>query len=384
LALQKRVAQFVTCIAGVATLFVLLGFLRSLPLTERSRGVAFAVVALNPKMIATSIQATNDAFVILFATIALAAGHRFFRNFSSRAFAVMTVATLLACVSKGNGLVIAVAIACTFVVALLRPPVSRHRILGFAALMLVAFVATVPALGGYWSRYQQGKNPFAVNQDPAPPPHFIQETFDKRPGITSIVKGYLTFRLADMLVNPEVDMADGSGAYPLHRTSFWSLLYGGAHSFHYEYDPENWRSRNPVVLWLLRAIWVLALIPTAMLAIGLLRGIRQVVNAAFGFVSGIKWNAEFLLAVTALGYIGFAMAYGYRYRDYATMKPIFLYPAMVPFIGYYAGELERVTSRGRRLMGKLAYGSATLLVAAYTTEAAILMGTLFLQRLHRI
>src|SRR5262249_222679 len=154
--------------------------------------------------------------------------------------------------------------------------------------------------------------------------------------------------------------------------------------FHYEYFPENWRSRNPVVLWLLRVIWILALIPTGMLIVGMLRGLLQVVNAAFGYVSGVKWSAEFLLAMPALGYIGFVIAYGSRYRDYATMKPIFLYPAMVPFIAYYAGELDRISNRGSRLMEKLAHGSAALLCAAYTAEMAILLGTLFLQRLHLI
>jgi hypothetical protein len=82
-----RAAQGVSCAAGVLTLLVVLRLLRFLGAmregtrcaqSERglplSGAVAFAAVALNPALVGTSAQATNDAFVILFASLTLYSG----------------------------------------------------------------------------------------------------------------------------------------------------------------------------------------------------------------------------------------------------------------------------------------------------------------------
>jgi hypothetical protein len=308
------VGQAVSCVAGILTLLILRAFLRDLPLSARARQVSFALVALNPKMIVTSIQATNDAFVILFAAVAVTAGYRFFKTFAQRDFAVMTGAVVLAGISKGNGLPLVIAVGCTFVAALLKPVISRLRILGFTAVFLVISVALILPLGSYWSRYQRGHSMFAINMQLYVSP---QGTVVNRPGITtelnrpgiaSVTSGYLTFRLADMLKHPVIGF--DQDIYPLHRTSLWSFVYGSANSIHYD-PPWAWQSQNPVVLWLLRTIWILALMPWLVLAIGWVRGVLQSVKTWVSGVASRDSSAEVLLAVTAVGYIAFLIVFSF-------------------------------------------------------------------------
>src|SRR6266849_3488093 len=64
--LQIRIAQLVSCAAGVLTLLVALQLLATLRLAERARFFSFSLMALNPVLIGINAQATNDSFVYLF------------------------------------------------------------------------------------------------------------------------------------------------------------------------------------------------------------------------------------------------------------------------------------------------------------------------------
>jgi hypothetical protein len=379
---QIRVAQAVSAAAGIYTLFLLLDFLGTLPISARTQQLAFALVALNPKMIATSIQATNDAFVILFGTLAITAGFRYFKAYKRRDFALMTAGVLLAAISKGSGLPLVLAVLTTFLAAFLKPNVTRQRIVGYAAGFVLAFIAFVPVTGEYWARYQQTGNPFWSSQPPSPPPRFLEETFvkPKRPGITSVVDGYFTFRLFDLLKEPLT--TNDLDVYPPHRTSLWSFAYGSAHSNHYDNYPPTWALSNPGVLWLLRAIWIVALVPTALLVVGTVRAVLQSVVDLFARVSAPDWSSRVLLAVATSGYIAFLILYTYQYRDFGTMKPIFIFPVIATFMAYYAMELERTQARGKTLLSRIAVGSSGLLCVLYVADSTVLLLHLIAQRLH--
>src|SRR5262245_1799608 len=77
---EVRIAQAISCAAGLATLALLLAFIRGLKLSGATSTLASALVSLNPALISVSIQATNDAFVILFVTAALYWGYLFFKT----------------------------------------------------------------------------------------------------------------------------------------------------------------------------------------------------------------------------------------------------------------------------------------------------------------
>jgi hypothetical protein len=380
---RVRIGQAVSGAAGVLTLFILLSFLQGLPLPSRALQLTFALVALNPQLFATSIQATNDAFGILFASIALVTGYRFFQTFRWQSFAVMAAAIALACLAKGNGLAAGIAVACAFLAALVHPSIPRRRLLGFVAVFLTVFAVLVPPLGGYLSRYLEGRSPFATNLERPAKLHFLEKNYDSeiraekipailvRRGIASVADGFLTFRLADMLRDPKI--TNDADPYPRHRTSFWSLLYGYAHSVHYPYWPPTWQTRNPAVLWLTRAILVLALVPTTLLAVGILRAIARTIAGTFRREPPAGWNAELLLATSGAGYIAFLMLYAYMYIDFGTMKALFIYPALPAYAVFLAREFARLDAGRSRPLRAIAFGGATALCVAYVADVTVLL-----------
>src|SRR5262249_14119177 len=121
---QVRVAQMVSSAAGIVILLVVLLLLRTLDLPERARFFAVALVALNPTLIGINAQATNDSFVYLFGPLSLYFGYRFFQAPKWRDFCAMTVAVVLAGLSKGNGLPLFAAVLAIFVLVIVRPPAA--------------------------------------------------------------------------------------------------------------------------------------------------------------------------------------------------------------------------------------------------------------------
>ena len=369
------IAQEISCAAGLLTLFVLIVFIRRLEVSEANADLAIALTSLNPALISTSIQATNDAFVILFVTVGLAAGYEYFRRGGTGAFVVMTAAVLLACVTKGNGLVLAIAVTATFASTLLRPSSPRSRIAGHAAVFAFAFALVVPVAGGYVARHNTMGSAFAISQPPAPPPDFFTEGAEKRPGIKSIVGGFFTFRLVNMLEDPliQVETERPSGeTYPKHRTSMWSLLYGGTHSVHYAYFPPTWQLPPERATWLVRLTLLCALLPTLVLMIGVTRGGIDSVTRAFHATQRNR-NADMMLVLAATGHLAFVAVYGYRYRDFATMKAIFVCPAALGFLTWFVRELERPATGAYGFFMKAARASAWLLCLAYAVDVGALI-----------
>jgi len=363
-------AQAVSCIAGLLTLFILINFIRSLPLSERTRDLAIALTALNPVLISTSIQATNDVFVILFGTMALAGGYRFFRNYGWGAFWTMTIGCVLACCSKGNGMVTAVAVLCTFIAILIRPTISRARAAAFAAAFVITLAVLVPFGGGYVSRHTEAGTPFQINQEPSEPPHLFTETFDKRPGITSVFDGFFTFRLLDMLQDPI--LPTGNEDYPRHRTSMWSLLYGSSQSVHYFYYPPSWRSNRHIAEWLVRFAIVFSLLPMGVMVSGVVRNAATVTQQTFVAERPREWAPSLLMAFATLGFLAFIALYGYLYRDFATMKAIFVFPAAVAFAYCFVTEAERPGSELKRRIVGWMFGSAAILCLVYAADLTVL------------
>src|SRR5262249_26918808 len=119
--IETIVAQLVSCTAGIFTLLLAYRFFMSeVEFSEKVRLISFSLLALNPVLIGINAQATNDSFVILFGSLAFYFGWHFFQNKRSIDFFWMSVAAVLAGLSKGNGLVIFIAILATFAIAFCR------------------------------------------------------------------------------------------------------------------------------------------------------------------------------------------------------------------------------------------------------------------------
>ncbi len=371
------IAQLVACAAGIATLFIVRAALIRREVSPPIRLLAFALVALNPSLIGLSAQATNDSFVIMFSTLALDRAVEFFRLGARRDFALMSASVVLASLSKGNALVVFVAITVTLVHAIMRrqaiPGLSRRPVMALGAIFVTIFIVFNVALGSYRSNREDTGNPFSINGDPAPIPHLIKRTYVYRPGVTSIADTYFTFRFVDMLEHPMI--TNGVDVYPLHRTSFWSQLYGRAHLTHFAQHPPSWRNTSSLVVTVSRLILVLALLPTALLLVGMLRAVAQVTTPAWKRASPRRETLDQeLLAFTAMGFVAFIVVYSLRYRDFSTMKAEFLFPGLLAYVFFFADEVRRAAkqySRQHRLRQVAGWMFAALL-ALYVTDVVVL------------
>jgi hypothetical protein len=348
-----RIAQLISCAAAIGTLVAVRRFLGGLPLRPSVRLMSFAMVAMNPKLIGLAAQATNDSFVILFGTLALASAYAYLRERRGPPLLSMTIFAVLAALAKGNGIVVFGAAAAALIHGLVRrvrtPSPARRVQAGQVAFFIVASLVLVVAFGSYRQNARDLGSPFAINGPRAPRPLFVERTSVYRPGITSIVDGYLTFRFVGLLRRPAI--TQDKIHYPLHRTSLWSQVYGRAHFVHFDQWPPSWSDESPLVLWIGRAILVLALLPTAMLLLGLARGTGRVLASLRQRDVTAERLGEEMFVLCALGYVAFLIVYTLTYRDFSTMKAEFLFPGLLVFLSLFAWEADRAAAWLRSTMG---------------------------------
>jgi hypothetical protein len=386
--MRIRAAQLVSCAAGIVTLWIALVFIRREAHVSAKVGcLSLALIALNPGLIGISAQATNDAFVILAASLALFFGYRFFARLGRKDFCWMTLSAIIAGISKGNGLVVFLAILGVFAVACLGLPsgsqLARQRVALYGGIFLAAYLAVVPKGGSYWELYRRYGSPFVSPILPAPFPKLFEKTFVYKPGVTSIADSFLTFRLGDLLRHP-VSSIDGEN-YPLHRTSLWSQLYGRAHFAHFDAWPPSWRLPSDGGQWLTclgrtlgRLIFLCALFPTVLLMVAIgrrgLAALRWLTKA----MSPRPQLQDWLLDLAVFGYLAFIVAYSLRLRDYAAMKAIFLFPGLLGFLTLFARECDGLYKRhvGNPRVRLAADVVMVALLLFYTVDVVALIGQL--------
>lgn len=315
---QILAANLFSFTAGLLTLAVIWRFLAQLTGTKPLlRWLAFSFTALNPKLIGISSQATNDALLILFSTLALYQTAQFLKDLKNYRFALLTGFAILAASTKTNGWVTFIVILLALLIRAMHDRPNRLQIeTGLLVYtLLVPLFVTINPLNQYLTNYREYGTPLVVNINRAAPPRLFTPTDTNKPGLLSIQDGFFTFKLGSLLATPYIN-PDPHNPLP-HRTSFWTQLYGRAHSTNFDNWPASWRSDDPRGFPLRRAIYLLALIPTALLLAGTLFAARNAENRLF--------------ALAFLGYLGFTALYAFTYREYPVMKAIFIYPALPAF-----------------------------------------------------
>lgn len=377
-------AQIVSCIAGILTVFVVGLFLSRQAFSTRIRLVAFSLVALNPKLIGLSAQATNDSFVILFSTVALVSGWLFLRSGTRRHFLMMAASCVLAALSKGNGLVTFLTVAAVLAFAALRGPrragMSRIKMAVWTMAFVAGFVGLFASVGPYRANYEDsGGRLLGINIPPDPLPPLVNSTFVRRPGTTSVVSTYLTFRFVDLIRHPAiVDDPNDPSVYPLHRTSLWSQLYGRASSLHFDQWPPSWIDRRAPTLAVTRSVLVLGLLPAAILLTGLFRAGATVLRAVRtpGPVPGDVLGVALMVGVF-VAFVAFIVVFTFRYRDFASMKVEYMLPGMLGAVILFcvgAARLER--SRLPPVVHRGLGGAVVVLCGFYVLDVVILVARL--------
>jgi hypothetical protein len=375
------VGQMVSAVAGILTLFVVLRFLGLLDVSDRTRCFAFSLVALNPALIAINVQVTNDSFVILFGSLALYWGYRFFRNFRATELVWMTAAAIATAMSKATGLPVCFAIAVVFAITFARGPQdgapSRLAIVGYAVVFVVAllswFTIIAPKPGSYYEQYRRYGSPFATNRVPEPFPHLFEQTmFTGDPGVRSIAEAIFTFRIIDLVRNP-ILLDHDREHFPIHRTSLWSQVYGRLNSIRFEHLP-SWRPESALVTNLPRLTFLVALLPLGLLVSGACRGLARVLSDV-GRVRSHEW----LIAVTATGYVVFLAVLALRYRDYSFFKPIHAFAGTLAFLPPLAYGCDHfwAARAHRSAMQRLADVVMGTVIVLYALDCTLLAVQLF-------
>ncbi len=400
-AIHVRVGNLLACAAGIVTLWIVLKWLQQVDISRKSRLLTFSILALNPKLIAINSQTTNDSFVIMFGTIAIYFGYMFFRFRFPVHFVYLLAASILAGLSKGNGIVVFLIAICVFAVGILRPALAagweRVALIRWAVVFVTVYLGSLALFGPYLNQYRSTESPFTINIKAAPPPGFLKKTEAYRPGIRSIVDGFLTFRLVDLLREPrniytplaretvELPYDESKQFYPDHQTSLWSQLYARFHSVHFDYWPFSWRLDSSAVVGLIRVALLLGLLPSVLLVTGLASEALLSMRWVCGRSTRPYGLSNLLLVICAYGFLAFVVAYAFRYRDYGVLKVIFIFPGLLGFAWCFSRSYDRL----RRDLGKFGKAVASwvdivimALLATYVVDIVILIGHQFMLKVY--
>jgi len=339
------VGEWLNVISGILTLLVLKEFINHLPeKSETLKLLAFGLLALNPKLIGINAQATNDSFAILFSTLALYTMLLFLQKQKVSTFLWMLLFCLLGISSKTNVWITAMAIPVVLLIKgwLQTKQGTKCLLLGILFLAATAVLSILNPLNQYVFNYQEYGSPVLMNIGRQPFPHFAEKTEVKRPGILSIADGYFTFKFYDLLKYP---LIENGNEYHANRTSLWTQLYGRGHSVHFDNWPPSWSTQDDRNYTLTRAIFILALLPTVLFLFGAAAEgailLKSIIKRTQDLAATLAYG---LPVVTFLGYIGFMVLYSLLYRDFAVMKAIFIFPALICYHVFFLRAAEKLIS----------------------------------------
>jgi len=325
---QVLLANLLNVLAGVLTLVLIYEFLSTQSCNFLLSFLAFSFAALNPKFIAVNAQATNDSFLILFSTCALIILYKFIQQNKISYFVFTILLTALAISIKTSGIITFIAILLVLVMQVILNSSRRvfYGNLTLIYLISVLIFVTLNPLNQYGENFRQFSTYFALNIERQPMPLFSQQTPIPRAGILSIQDGFLTFKFLDLLTHPRIE--NSITGHLQHRTSLWTQLYGRAHSLNFDNWPRTWSTRDNTLFPLLRVIYVLALFPTALILLGIFTQGKQLLSAMARRDMASPDIKLGIFPIALLGHVVFVALYALLYRDFSTMKAIFLLPAL--------------------------------------------------------
>ncbi len=190
----------------------------------------------------------------------------------------------------------------------------------------------------------------------------------RRPGIISIQDGFFTFKFADLLESPRLTL--GATGYPSFRTSFWADIYGTANSLHFYNSPDSWHTSPDFEVT--RIIFILALLPTAILILGMVLGWVDLLKGIISKSPDLLMQRCYgLFDIVAIGYVLSTIALALRYRDFSTINAKYIYPGILAFIFLFiqgAKAFYKFLSSHNKLASALFEVVMFFLVVAYATD----------------
>ena len=361
---QVIFTQSMNALVGSLTLIFIWKFIQHYQISKTVKHLVFALWAFNPTYIGIHGQASNDALVILLSTISLSSFLKYLDKHTNASLILFSLFAGLASITKINGLFFSAGLLISLLVLLRKGNATRiiRTLLVFGSFVLI-LVALFSPYVEYMKRYG---TPAAHTVPRQPFPHFIDDTYYRRPGITSILSGYFTFRLFDLLKEPH--STNEVENYPLHRTSLWSQLYARSLSVHFQEWPLSWVSHDPLVADITRIIFILGLVPLCVFVLGYFALAQRFFSRKRGSEQDL--SVHLVIASVLLGSMVISTLF---YRDYSFMKPIYLYPATLSFVGIFLFGIRAVLPALREHRTVFAAGAVALVMLLVVQVTDILL-----------
>lgn len=346
---QMVLVQLVNFLAGAITLVFAWKLIEEFPSrNDIVKLITFALLALNPKLIAVNSQATNDSFVILFCTAALFFAWRFLQRPGRMLFGTVVLFLLLAVSTKTTGWIAFAAIFLAFLLAAWAKKEQRKTFLFYVSFMTVCVLAltTFDPLSQFISNFQTYGSPITNTRPAMPMPDFFKQTtsykgYYFRPGIVSIQDGFLTFKITDLLQYPLVGTEKNDVAsYPPQRTSFWTLLYADSQSLHFQNWPRSWETSGTQGFDLSRGIFILGLLPVFIFIVGFFLETFIFLRGLFSHDLHSAYHGLWLAA--ASGCILFLLLFALLFRDFSFIKFVYILPGLPAFAWLFLRGAEGI------------------------------------------
>ncbi|MCG3167276.1 MAG: hypothetical protein POELPBGB_03063 [Bacteroidia bacterium] len=292
---------------------------------------------LNPKLIAISIQATNDIPVIVFGMLFTILLLKCVENKSKILFVLLLLTVLFASILKGNGLVLFFVFHFVLMFLLITKQIS-FSLFSVKTVLLLALIPLIAFWGGYYGKHKKYGNPFLTNLPVAPAPNFFtpDSAAGFRKGVTTVWDSFFSFKIKSLIEQP-YNVNDLSDNYPAHRTSFFTQLYGQFSNTSFERAPPSWSVKDETAMNFMRANYLLQLPLALLFLLGIFAVTKQVVKE--------RSPQDFIHLAIFFIYLAFVARYAYNIRDFANMKLIFLFPALLSMVYLFKEGVAQIKNR---------------------------------------
>ena len=321
--------QLLNFIAGEIILILVYLLIKQKQNDHQEAGlITFTLLAFNPALIAANGMASNDTFAILFSCLAIYFCWMFLNNNKIVCLLISGFFVALGIATKTNIWATTLAIFLALLVKSTKGKSFLGTLMAVVFLLGVSIVTLLNPLSQYLVNLQKYGTPMTLNVVKEPFPAFFKKTYIRRPGILSIQDGIFTFKFLDLMQYPRLTL--GATGYPAHRTSLWTDVYASANSAHFYNFPDSWHT--PPDFDISRGIFILALLPLTLFLFGVVSGWIYLLKGIFGPSNNLLLNRSYgLFDIVFIGYIIFIVALALQYRDFSTMKAIYIYPAVLSF-----------------------------------------------------
>ena len=331
---QHISAQLFSAVAGCGTVYLFMRFIRPLQFPETLKLLVFAFFALNPRLIAISGQAANDALIIFLGTVNLYAVLKLFKAPSLKYALIVMVSLVLGSMAKMNfGVFLIATVIVLTVLSVLHRNYSlslKKGYLGTGLLGLLLSAFSFLSFNGYIRDYKENGKLFTYNTPTYELPHLYHLDMVYLPGIRSVYSGYFKFHYFDLIRNPHLSYTGKLRFQHMH--SHFSQVYGHFYFLGFDNWPEQWRNDNRVITFIGKVSLAVGIIPTILLFIGLFLLLKNL----FKGWENLKRDESWIYLLYIAGFLGFSVLFSLFGRTFVFMKAIYIFPGLlatvVPFL----------------------------------------------------